>query len=227
MLSVLFARIGDSDCEFLDSGFLVQPVNAVSSLAYSLVGLALVIWAFRVSGHARIVRIVFAVAMITIGLGSVMFHGPQGWGSQFLHDITFLTALLFLAVFNLTGAVSTKPSTAWGSFGALWFAIVVVLAISPGATNVVMILAVVGVVVSDVLLFRGEMRWSRWYVMAMITAVAAVAMFVLGRTDGLLCDPTATFQGHAVWHILSAVALGAYFVATTPVREKRSESSRR
>lgn len=225
MFSALFARIGESDCELLESGLLAQPVNAVSSLAYSLVGVALVFWAFRVSGHFRIIRITFGALMVTTGMGSVVFHGPQGWGSQFFHDITFLSALLFLAVFNFTAAKSAKVPIAWMSFSTLWLTIAILLVASPGATNAVMVLAVVGIVVSDVVLFRNKARWTRWYLTALITAGAAVAMFLLGRTGGPMCDPTGAFQGHAVWHVLGAAALGAYFVATTAIREERTEGS--
>jgi len=219
MTAAFFARLGDSDCEFLDSGLLVQPMNAVSSLAYSVVGAAIVAWAFSVSGHNRLVRIVFGVLMIATGIGSVMFHGPQGLGSQFLHDITFLTALLFLAVFNLTAARLKNVSAGWASFVAAWIGLVIALIVSPGVTNALMVLAVVALVISDVALFRRTARWTKWYVTGLVASAAAISMFVLGRTDGVLCDPSSTFQGHALWHILGAVALGAYFVATAIVRE--------
>jgi len=216
--------MGDSDCEFVESGLLVQPANAVSSVAYSLIGAAIVVWAFRVSGHDRVVRTVFGVLMIATGVGSVMFHGPQGWGSQFLHDITFLAALLFLAVFNLTGARSKNVSAGWVYFGVGGVVLAVSLVVSPGVTNALMIAVVVALVASDVALFRRSVRWTKWYVTALVASAAAVSMFVLGRTDGVLCDPSSTFQGHAVWHVLGAVALGAYFVATTAVREGVSQN---
>jgi len=222
MLFALFVRLGDSDCEFVESALLVQPINAVSSLAYSLVGAAIVVWAFNVSGHNRIVRIVFGVLMIATGVGSVMFHGPQGIGSQFLHDITFLTALLFLAVLNLTAARSRKASAVWPYFIAGGIVVAVALVIAPGLTNTLMIAVVVVLVASDVVLLRQSKRWTKWYVTALVASAVAVSMFVLGRTDGVLCDPSSTFQGHAVWHVLGAVALGAYFVATTAARESVS-----
>jgi len=215
--------MGDSDCEFVESGLLVQPANAVSSLAYSLIGAAIVVWAFRVSGHNRVVRIAFGVLMVATGVGSVMFHGPQGWGSQFLHDITFLTALLFLAVFNLTAARSKNAAASWVYFIAGAVVLAVSLVVSPGVTNALMIAVVVALVASDVALFRQSVRWTKWYVTGLVASAAAVSMFVLGRTGGILCDPSSTFQGHAVWHVLGAVALGAYFVATTAAREGVSQ----
>jgi len=194
-------------------------MNAVSSLAYSVVGAAIVVWAFRVSGHDRRVRIVFGTLMIATGVGSVMFHGPQGLGSQFVHDITFLTALLFLAVFNLTAPKAENASTRWVLFVAGAIVLVGALVIAPGATNVLMIGVVVVLVVSDVALFRRTTRRTKWYITGLAASTTALGMFVVGRTGGVLCDPSSLLQGHALWHVLGAVALGAYFVATTAVRE--------
>ena len=63
MLAALYQRIGDSDCETIGTGFLAQPINAVSSLSFSLAGLVVVWWATRVQGTERVVRIVFGVLM--------------------------------------------------------------------------------------------------------------------------------------------------------------------
>jgi hypothetical protein len=80
------AVLGDSDCEAFQSGFLVQPVNAWSSVAYVVVGLWFVWWAFRLPTAQRTPALVYAVGLAASGVGSVLYHGPQGWGAQFLHD---------------------------------------------------------------------------------------------------------------------------------------------
>jgi hypothetical protein len=45
--------------------------------------------------------------------------------------------------------------------------------------------------------------WKR----AALWMALALAAFVSGRTGGWLCDPGAPWQPHALWHVLSAVAL--------------------
>ena len=44
----LVTALGESDCEDLDVASLVQPINAVTSLAFSIVGLALLYLAMSV-----------------------------------------------------------------------------------------------------------------------------------------------------------------------------------
>jgi hypothetical protein len=226
MLSLLYQRIGESDCETIGSGFLAQPVNALSSLAFSVVGLAAVWWATRVAGNERVVRIVFGVLMVLTGVGSVMFHGPQGPGSQFGHDATFLVTVWFVAVVNASRPIGWKPMATWLVFLGGSVVLAVALVLAPGLTNVLMVMTVVALVASDVSLHRRGTIRTWWYVGSLVALGAAVVMFVLGRTDAPLCDPESLFQGHGIWHLLGAVSLGAYFVATSESRVTESERIR-
>lgn len=218
MVSSLVARtarvIGESDCEELDPGFLAQPVNALTSLGFSVVGVVMVGWARMANGRERWVRWMFIAGMVATGLGSFLFHGPQGPGSRFLHDITFLTVLAILATADLGAAMRWSDRRVAGVFGAAVAAASVVLLAWPGITNVLTGIAVVSLVVSDVLLFGRAGRAGPWYIGAVALLVVAVASLVLGRTDAPLCDPGSPYQPHGLWHLLSAGALACYAVAT-------------
>jgi len=61
---------------------------------------------------------------------------------------------------------------------------------------------------------------GRWYAAALILFGASLVFNVLGRTETATCDPDALVQFHALWHVLSAAALGAYYVATTVPRDQ-------
>ena len=223
MLSALYQRIGESDCETIGSGFLAQPINALSSLAFSVIGVAMIWWATRVDGSERIVRIVFGVLMVLTGVGSVMFHGPQGPGSQFGHDVTFLVTIWFVAVINVAATYRWKPVAGWITFVVGSLILSVALTLSPGVTNVLMVATVLALVASDIALHRKGRIRSAWYVASLLAIASAGVMFLLGRTGAPLCDPDSLFQGHGLWHLLGALALGAYFVATSDSRITESE----
>ncbi|MCL1587539.1 MAG: ceramidase domain-containing protein [Actinomycetia bacterium] len=225
MLTALYQRIGESDCETIGSGVFAQPINAVSSLSFSVIGVAAIWWATRVEGNERVVRIVFGVLMVITGAGSVMFHGPQGTGSQFGHDVTFLVTVWFVAVINIAEANRWKRSVEWVAFVAGGVILSLALVLSPGLTNVLMVATVISLVVSDIVLHRRGRLSSWWYVVSLVTIAVAVAMFLLGRTGAPLCDPDSLFQGHGLWHVLAAISLGAYFVATSDSRFTESESA--
>ncbi len=221
MTASILAQMAGSDCEAIGSGVLAQPVNAISSLAYAVVGLFVLVWALRVTGHKRTLRIVFGTLMVATGVGSVMFHGTQGPASQFSHDITFLVTVWFLAVLDVADAYRSKRWVGWSVFVAGAGVLALSLALYPGITNVLMVGVVVALVGADIALHRrGRMR-TGWYVAGLVALITAVAMFILGRTGGLVCEPGSIFQGHALWHLLSAAALGAYFVATSDVRVQK------
>jgi hypothetical protein len=131
----------------------------------------------------------------------------------------------FVAVVNSAEANRWRRSVEWGTFVAGGIVLSLALVLSPGLTNVLMVATVISLVVSDfVLRRRGSVR-TWWYVVSLVTITVAVAMFLLGRSGAPLCDPDSVFQGHGLWHMLAAISLGAYFVATSDSRLTESENA--
>jgi hypothetical protein len=83
------------------------------------------------------------------------------------------------------------------------------------------VLAVAGIGLFGAALAQGRAKsagpLTAWKQAAGWMAVALVA-FVTGRTGSPLCDPTSPWQPHAVWHLLSAVALGRAVRACAQLR---------
>jgi hypothetical protein len=70
-----------TDCEAVATGWLAQPVLAITSLAYVLVGIGIVT-ASRRSGAVAV-----GVIVTMVGIGSVAFHGPQPAWAGLAHDV--------------------------------------------------------------------------------------------------------------------------------------------
>jgi hypothetical protein len=106
----LVLALGASDCEALHSGWLGQPVNALSSLAYVAAG------AFLLRRGGPIGP---ALALGATGVGSVLYHGPMPLGSEAVHD----GSLAVLAAAALGTAwrrrwMPRPPALAVGAFGS-------------------------------------------------------------------------------------------------------------
>lgn len=216
--------LGESDCEDLDVGSLVQPINAVTSLAFSIVGLAMIGWARAASGRELVVRWAFVGAMVATGVGSFLYHGPQTTGSGFLHDVTFLTALLVLATANAAAGLGWGDrSVATVFLGSVAVVSLVLIAV-PTSTNALTAVAIVGIVASDIALFGQRGRGTPWYLAAVGLLGLALVTNAFGRTGSPLCDPDSVLQLHGAWHLLAASALGCYAVATGAVRARRSSA---
>ncbi|HEX6310431.1 MAG TPA: hypothetical protein VF152_02255 [Acidimicrobiia bacterium] len=156
------------DCERLGDGFLAQPVNALSSLAYVAVGAELMVraWRQRSDTWPSIGLGAFGALLTVEGVGSVGFHGPGGGISHRLHDLGIGGTLAFVA-----------------------------------ATEVV------------ALVRRPRRRARRRLVIGAVLLGAATAINLLSRTGDPLCRPDSLLQGHAAWHVLTALALREWALA--------------
>jgi hypothetical protein len=201
------------DCEAFRDGWLGQPVNAISSLAFVVMGLWLLARARHAPARSAEIRL-FGVASVLTGLGSAAYHGPNpAWG-QWAHDVPIASGLLLAAVVNLatfTGRRS-RELFAWAA-GTL--AIAVIIAVSPDAQRAVFAAVGVAFGVTEVLAVRRHLRpwpgdpdFGLWLVV-IGAFVVGVAAFFLGRIDAL-CDPDSVLQLHALWHVLQAAAIGLY-----------------
>ena len=188
--------MGGSDCEMLRAGWLAQPVNVWSSVAY-LVGAAYVL----VRGSA-----VGAAALALVGFGSFLYHGPQPPWAEPAHDLA-ITALLVV----ILGLRSSRPVPA-ALVGAVAL-VATLLAPSPFVHGTLVALVAVAEV-------RRQRRRTRGpdEVLAAIALVAAGVLFLVGRTGGSLCAPDSPVQPHAGWHILTAVAAAVLLRSTAAAR---------
>lgn len=101
--------LGGSDCEALREGWLGQPVNSLSSLAYLVAGVAVA----RNRGAAAP-----AAALAAVGLGSLLYHGPMPPMAELLHDASVVALLVALVHVVWRGRVGRPPALAVGAAAA-------------------------------------------------------------------------------------------------------------
>lgn len=209
------AGIGASDCEAISDAALAQPINALSSLAYVLAGVVVIAWALR-ARRPIVPTVVYGSSVAAIGLGSVLFHGPQPSGSQVLHDLPILITALFIACHDAT-LVWPRLGKGWAMFvisSVLATALTIVgTALGAGATGAV----VCAVLVLEFLVYRRRARpidprqQRRVYLAMAVAAGLGVAAWLLGRTGSPVCDPDTYLQLHGLWHLISAAVFGLWW----------------
>lgn len=207
--------IGETDCERLGSGFLAQPVNALTSLAYCVIGVAVIVLSARwTRWWPR--SVIYGLCLIGTGLGSVLFHGPQPAGSRFLHDIPIVLALLLMALHDLD-LVSSRFRRVPLAFVVITVLVGAAAALVPDLAAIATVVIGLAVVVLEVIVYRRGLRPSsrtrQGRLLGAIVAISAVAgaAYVLGRTDGPACDPESLLQPHGAWHVISAMAFGVWW----------------
>jgi hypothetical protein len=199
--------LGGSDCEEWRPGLLHQPVNSLSSLAYVVAG----VWVAtrpQTDRAGRVAGAVFAGAVIGTGVGSLLYHGPQWPGSAFVHDAAIPSAVLFITVDDvalLRGWTIRRQMTAYAMVVA---AACLFVAVMPASSGMIVGLSAMSAAAAEAVLARHRRQVSARVVLVLAgTLVAAGLAGLAGRTGSPLCRPHSLLQGHALWHVLSAVAL--------------------
>lgn len=120
--------MGGSDCELVRTAWLAQPANAVSAAAFLAVG-AWLMWFSRRPGVHRASLVAGGAAMAAVGVGSIVYHGPQpGWARP-VHDgsiaaLIVVDAVLFGAAVA-QGRATAEARGAWRQ-AAVWLAVALV-----------------------------------------------------------------------------------------------------
>lgn len=91
------ARMGCSDCERIRDGWLAQPVNALTSLAFVAAGGVVLARTWKPARDRHGEVLAYGAMLALVGAGSVAFHGPQPPGARAMHDLP-IPLLLGLAI---------------------------------------------------------------------------------------------------------------------------------
>jgi len=226
---------GDCFCEAPRPGWVRQPSNTWSNLAFVLVGLAIAWHAARgprngangVQGN-RMTRggmypALYAAIVVFMGPGSMYFHaGLTRWGGT----LDALSMYLFIG-FVISYAIARGWRLSRRGF-LLWF---VGINLAVGAPQVLLAtpptlpfaaLVTVAFALEGLLMRRGGggAPWlpkpapirARWIMAGTASFFLALGIWILSRTGGPLCDPNSLWQGHAAWHILSAGTTACLYV---------------
>lgn len=185
-------------------GPLVEPVAAVTSLAFVVAGVVVAARARR-RRHDVGSLTGYALLVAGIGVGSVVQHGPRPPWQDPVHDLPLLATLTFVAADAAAGLWGRRRVWWWWAVPTV--ALLPVIVLAPRAGD----LAQVGVAAAAVVL---SLLRARAVPATQVRTLAATALLAVGgavgglsRADGPLCVPGSLWDGHSVWHVLAASAL--------------------
>jgi len=208
--------LGDCYCEAIHFGALVaQPANSWSNGGFALVGLLVLAGFGGLIGSSLIatenaVRRMYGGIALFLAVGSFLFHGTmRAWGG-YLDLLSMHAFIAFLLAYDITrirgGGLAMLSKWFWPLLAG--FAVVLGL-VRPEYGKVVFAALVVVTLVVEFFAGRGATvvhRWP-WFWTGLGVFVAANVVWNLSRTPGPWCDPDSLFQGHALWHLLSALTV--------------------
>ncbi len=207
------------DCEHIVSGFLGQPTNTLSSLAFLVAAAWILILALRGERATRVAMLVLAVVVVANAVGSFARHGPDPSWAQWAHDAAIMAVLLFIAVHAVGRMRGWRPNVEIVVFACGLAGIGIGLAAIHGASDPFAGTLAAGAVVGEISTVSGGRRTlpsvaPRSGAIARGVGLVAISLggiaYLLGQTGSPLCRPDSVFQWHALWHVLVAVSLVAY-----------------
>lgn len=158
----------------------------------------------------------YAFGVVAAGLGSMDYHGPALGPEPLLHDAGLALALVAAVSVDLTQLNVWRSARSWGLLGLTLIAIAVI-AIVPTISPLLAAVAAAALLMVEVAVYRRGIRRPGGPLYAGLAAlVVGGVVFAVSRTGGLLCDPQSPFQGHALWHVLTAAALALWVVTALP-----------
>ena len=208
----------------------IPPVGAIASL--TLLGLMATDGWPGATGSQRAclirsqptVATLYATLVVLLGPGSMAMHGS---GTEWGATADVLSMLLFIAFPAAYSVVRV-----FGGKGSMFTWIYLGLVVLPGIPLLTGVMnfsgstlyqfLLPGIVIAELwrcLRNPGTRQAGRWFLLAIGLFVSGWVIWRLSHTGAPLCDPTSLVQGHAAWHLLSAVAtvpLFWYYEAETP-----------
>jgi hypothetical protein len=218
---------GTCFCEAFRGGWVRQPANTWSNLGFVAVGLAIALQPGRMRGRMRVERAaappanpmttgsfipgLYATVVALLGPGSMALHASMTAEGGRWDVLSMYVWVSFCIAYGAMRAVGFGR----GVFAALYAVLVAALAANLWGSFRLNSDVLFGVLIGSFAVAEGVVWWRRrelhqerrWLLAAGASFGLAFAIWLPSRRlDGALCDPDSLVQGHAAWHLLSALS---------------------
>ncbi|GHB67531.1 ceramidase domain-containing protein [Persicitalea jodogahamensis] len=210
-------------CEYNEvQRFFHQHINTYSNLAYFFVGTFICALAWQDNMNQSdttlnwlqkfpMLSFLMGGSFIYLSLGSSFFHASLTWAGQHVDmngTYSISISLLFIAVYHVFHEISWSATVKKATIVAALLVIVsfyeIHLLVSSGILLPVMILLIWIFTAINYFQFRKERSIILAFLgLALIVIALQIRILDVQKVD---CDPHSVFQGHAFWHVLTALS---------------------
>jgi hypothetical protein len=196
----------DCFCETPGPGWIAEPANAWSSFGFVIVALLLAGSAAR--GDERTVGLkraeawLLAASLMIVGFGSAFYHASLTWAGQVID----VTGMYFVATFVLLHRLAPRWKASPAAASLLFVAINALLMVAQVTTPILRRFVFALLVISAIAVeWREATAGRKWLVRAALAMSLGFVTWAFDRWR-IVCLPDTQIQGHAIWHVLGAVA---------------------
>lgn len=211
----------DCFCERPRAAWIRQPANAWSNsaavaLGAALLGLALARRARGADARAGLLgsdarhTALLGSLLVLLGAGSFFYHASLTYVGQWVDVVGMYLIVGYLSLYALQRAGLLPGRLRWWLCGVA-AASGLFLSFGLAYGRPVFAALVAGLLYAEFRARRaGAIRPARWFIAAFAMFAAAFAIWCLDRYR-VVCAPDSLWQGHALWHVMTAASVGALY----------------
>jgi hypothetical protein len=215
----------DCFCEAIRRSTVAQPSNTWSSFGFVLIGVLIIGTArydlSRKDEQAKsnpMIRhmaaaALYGISLAIIGVGSAFYHASLTFVGQFFDVMGMYLLAGFILIYNLHRLSSIAQRTFVISYIMLNFILGYTLIAFPILRRALFAMLIIAALIIEhrLKLKKKSSGEGDFIKMALLMLAAAFIFWVLDYTR-ILCAPGSWLQGHALWHILGALAAGSLYL---------------
>jgi hypothetical protein len=212
-------------CERFHAGMIKQPINTWSNIGFVVVGLLILTSVGGASAPtpsnpmtaATAYSILYGVLVVFLGPGSMFFHASMTKLGGWLDNLSMNLFISFILVYDITRVLHLGVAAFWVVFLILNVAVGIVTWRVDDSGSKFFIGLIVAVALVEVLLLTAQLggverTFAPWLLLTVVAFGVAIPIWWWSQTGRALCRPDSLWQGHGLWHILSAVSAGLIFL---------------
>lgn len=209
-------------CEAIGAGFIRQPIDTYTNIAYLLAGIFILHHLVntktsreRISNQTSLPRMLFALfglTVIAVSIGSFLYHASFTFLGMEMDDDSMYLIGTFMLFYGLAHLIPINTKKFLFAFILLNLFLETVIYFFPVIRGLIFGLLVLGSLWINWIAIRRKKMKNNLKPLFTSLGIFALAYFVWTLDDlKIVCYPTSLFQGHGVWHCLTALAIVFYF----------------
>lgn len=199
-------------CEANLCSWIVNPANTWSNLAYIAIGIVLIL----ITQPKTTMRM-FGPITIFVGISSFLWHASFTFVFQFLDFLAMFAFGALPLVLNLRRLDIISAANKFTVFYAYIVGMSLLLLLfywQDIPYQSLVLISIIGAVIMEIVLYRrGTEDIGYKHLLLAAVSMGVAFGFSIADVTGVFCNPNNhVIQGHAIWHLLSAAALGFWFL---------------
>lgn len=214
-------------CESLEAGIIKQRANTWSNLAYLFVGF--VLFSIGLKDHLYKKRksvnnflaqhpgftLLLSAAVILLFLGSFLYHASMSQLFQIVDRVGIYAIVFTLIAYNTCKLFpkikfnkEIRSSHVLGILLTIALTIFCLIEAWKWNINIIFPLLLLLLVVLNFVSIKKQQSiyYLKYMLFAFVSLFVAGSFWIMDRTD-VICTPSSIWQGHALWHILTAFSV--------------------